>query len=147
MKRLHASILVLAVLVLHAAHATDVCVSVLNVGSALGWVRVAVCTRTQWAPIKCAYGARVPAQEGRLVVVVHDVPAGDYGVLVHHDANADNAINRSLVGKPTEGIGFSRDAPIRFGMPSFDAARITVADVTVDIDVHLVFEPQETVSP
>jgi uncharacterized protein (DUF2141 family) len=48
---------------------------------------------------------------------------GVYAVAVYHDANRDQDFNRSRIGMPTEGFGFSNDAPTRFGLPSFDAVR------------------------
>lgn len=56
-----------------------------------------------------------------------NLPGPDvYAVAVYHDANADQDFDRSRVGLPTEGFGFSNDAPTRFGVPSFDAARFVV---------------------
>ncbi|MDB5455483.1 MAG: hypothetical protein JWP92_1068 [Caulobacter sp.] len=48
---------------------------------------------------------------------------GTYAVAVYHDADANHDFNRSALGMPTEGFGFSNDAPTRFGVPSFDAVR------------------------
>lgn len=52
---------------------------------------------------------------------------GDYAVSVFHDENNDHAFNRSLIGLPQEGFGFSNDARIGLGPPSFDDTRFTVA--------------------
>jgi uncharacterized protein (DUF2141 family) len=49
-----------------------------------------------------------------------------YAVAVYHDANANHDFDRNRVGMPAEGYGFSNDAPTRFGVPSFDAARFAV---------------------
>jgi uncharacterized protein (DUF2141 family) len=48
-----------------------------------------------------------------------------YAVAVYHDANANHAFDRNAVGMPSEGFGFSNDAPTKFGVPAFDAARFT----------------------
>jgi uncharacterized protein (DUF2141 family) len=48
---------------------------------------------------------------------------GIYAIAVYHDANRDQDFNRSRLGMPTEGFGFSNDAPTRFGLPAFDAVR------------------------
>ena len=52
---------------------------------------------------------------------------GTYAVAVYHDADGNHEFNRSGLGMPTEGFGFSNDAATRFGLPSFDAARFTAA--------------------
>jgi uncharacterized protein (DUF2141 family) len=48
---------------------------------------------------------------------------GTYAVAVYHDADGNHDFNRSALGMPTEGFGFSNDAATRFGVPSFDAVR------------------------
>lgn len=52
---------------------------------------------------------------------------GGYAVAVYHDANADSDFNRTLVGLPAEGYGFSNDAPTKTGLPSFKSARFHAA--------------------
>ncbi len=54
--------------------------------------------------------------------VFRNVPAGRYAVTVGHDENSNRRMDRNAVGIPTEGWGTSRDAPARFGPPSFDDA-------------------------
>jgi len=51
---------------------------------------------------------------------------GTYAVAVYHDANANEDFDRSVLGMPAEGFGFSNDAPTRFGLPAFEAVRFTV---------------------
>ena len=52
--------------------------------------------------------------------------AGYYAIAVYHDANADRDFNRNLIGLPTEGFGFSNDAPTAVGLPAFSAVRFKV---------------------
>ncbi|MGI4977170.1 MAG: DUF2141 domain-containing protein [Janthinobacterium lividum] len=101
-------------------------VTVTNVRSARGHVRVAVCPRAAFLQPSCAWHAVAPAHAGSVVVVVPGVPPGVYAVQAYLDENDDGKINRSLLGIPEEGIGFSRDAPMRFGPPSFDDAAVQV---------------------
>lgn len=55
-----------------------------------------------------------------------DIPPGDYALTVLHDENGNARVD-TLMGIPREGVGFSRNPVLRFGPPSFDAARIHVA--------------------
>lgn len=62
-----------------------------------------------------------------------------YAVFVYHDANGDKELDRSPAGMPTEGYGFSNDAPTKFGTPSFDAVRFglkPVGETTIRIKVR-----------
>lgn len=49
--------------------------------------------------------------------------AGVYAIAVYHDADGDRDFDRTAVGMPAEGFGFSNDAPTRIGLPSFDKVR------------------------
>ena len=91
-------------------------------------MRVAVCPRAAFLQPTCAWHAAAPARVGSVVVVVPGVPPGVYAVQAFLDENDDGKINRSLFGLPTEGMGFSRDAPMRFGPPSFDDAAVRVGE-------------------
>ena len=51
---------------------------------------------------------------------------GDYAVAVYHDENNDRDFNRNALGLPSEGYGFSNDAPTALGLPDFDAVRFTL---------------------
>ncbi len=124
-----------------AAQATDVQVRVLSVASGAGMVRVAVCPRGYFLQPTCPYVAHAPARRGTVTVTVAGVPPGVYAVQAHHDANEDGRINRSFFGLPTEGIGFSRAAPMRFGPPRFDDAAVSIAGALVALDITLKFEP------
>lgn len=65
-------------------------------------------------------------------------PTDAYAVAVYHDANANKDFDRTAVGIPVEGYGFSNDAPTKFGVPSFDAVRFTVkpGDNTIRIKMR-----------
>jgi len=54
------------------------------------------------------------------------LPPGTYAVAVYHDENANQDFDRTKLGMPAEGFGFSNDAPTRFGLPSFDAVRFSL---------------------
>jgi uncharacterized protein (DUF2141 family) len=53
------------------------------------------------------------------------VPAGVYAISVIHDENGNGKLDKRMM-MPAEGYGFSRDAPVHFGPPSFKSASFTV---------------------
>lgn len=109
------------------AQAADVEVSVKNLRSEEGTVRVAICTEDTFTKPACTLRGNAPASEG--AVVVKDVPAGRYAVQAYHDENDDRKINRFFF-KLKEGIGFSNDAKMRRGPPKFADAAIQIEDDT-----------------
>jgi uncharacterized protein (DUF2141 family) len=120
---------------------TEVDVRVLGVASDAGVVRAAVCAQAEFLRPTCRYVGHAPARRGVTTVRVSDVPPGVYAVQAHHDANNDGKVNRNLFGIPTEGIGFSRAAPMRFGPPRFADAAVSIGGALVRLDITLKFEP------
>ncbi len=64
--------------------------------------------------------------------------AGTYAIAIYHDANGDEDFNRNLVGRPTEGFGFSNDAPALAALPAFRDVRFTIpaGDTTIRIQTR-----------
>jgi uncharacterized protein (DUF2141 family) len=71
------------------------------------------------------------------VVVIKDLPAGEYGFVVFHDANGNNVMDKNMIGIPTEDYGFSNNAKGRMGPPSYEKAKFTVADTGTTVRVSL----------
>ncbi|HKT76476.1 MAG TPA: DUF2141 domain-containing protein [Sphingobium sp.] len=55
---------------------------------------------------------------------------GDYAIAIIHDENGNGRLD-TFAGIPREGVGFSRNPAIRFGAPSFRAARFAVGGAPV----------------
>ena len=70
---------------------------------------------------------RVEASMGMVVLTFPNLPAGRYALAFYHDENSNSEFDKTLLGLPDEGFGFSNDAPVGFGPPSF-------ADAAVDFD-------------
>ena len=70
----------------------------------------------------------VKADARTVRVTFPDVKPGTYAVKVFHDMNSDGKLNTSWVGWPQEPYGFSNDAPVNMGPPSFKLAAITVKE-------------------
>ena len=109
------------------AQATLTVEVVLNKPEAGGQLMMLLC------PSKEAYDGdkgcapKVVKADGRTVRVTYtDVAPGTYAVKVFHDINSDNDLNTSWVGWPQEPFGFSNDAPLNMGPPSFKAAALAV---------------------
>jgi uncharacterized protein (DUF2141 family) len=103
-------------------------VAVSGVRSDTGDVLIAICDRATFLQPRCAYWGRTPAKTGTVVIKVTGVPPGTYAAQAFQDENGNGKVDRSLLGIPTEGIGFSRDARMRFGPPNFDDAAFTLTD-------------------
>ena len=105
-----------------AATAGDLTVRVEGLRSADGAVLVAVCGPDTFTTADCEHAARA---EPGAAVTIRGVPPGRWAVQAIHDENRDGTLNRRLL-LPTEGLAFSRDAPMRRGPPAFDDAALAV---------------------
>ena len=123
-----------------AASAAPVEVTVTNVHSDKGHVRVDVCTAAQFLG-DCAYSGQAPAFRGEVIVNLGDLPPGEYAVQAYQDENDDHEVNRNRFGIPTEGFGFSHDASFSLGPPKFLHARFVVGDGEVRLRVRLHYLP------
>ncbi|MBL7946153.1 MAG: DUF2141 domain-containing protein [Flavobacteriales bacterium] len=102
---------------------------ILNEPEAGGTLRLALC------PSKEAYDTEkgcetlsVPATGRTVRCSFGVVDPGTYAVKVFHDINSDGELNTSWVGWPQEPYGFSNDAPVNMGPPSFKLAAITIGE-------------------
>jgi Uncharacterized protein conserved in bacteria len=124
-----------------AAAVADAGVSVTVTGlrSAKGQVLACLTTRADSFP-DCdkdplAHRLVVPAGE-QVHLDFGLVADGRYAVSLIHDENANGKLDTRLM-IPREGFGFSRDAPVRMGPPSFDKAAFAVDGEEVRLSVRM----------
>jgi uncharacterized protein (DUF2141 family) len=113
---------------------TSVTVQVTGLRSTKGVVRACMTPHANRFP-RCqgnadAYSVVVPASATVTLEFPHVKP-GRYAIALLHDENGNGKADRALSMIPREGFGFSRDAPVRMGPPSFDSAAITIAAAPV----------------
>lgn len=124
-------------LLVGAAPVGTLAVQVTNVRNAKGAIHVDLCPQAQFLKDDCPLAGDAPARAGVTTVTIANVPAGRYAAQVFHDENRNRKVDRALFGIPKEGIGFSRDAPIRMSPPKWDDARFDVADGRQTISLRL----------
>jgi uncharacterized protein (DUF2141 family) len=92
-----------------------------------GVLQVAVYDSAQaWKGGKAVKSVSVPATEAEPTVRI-DLPAGAYAIRAFHDVDGDGRLATNPFGLPVEPYGFSNDAKVNMGPPSFEAAAFTVA--------------------
>lgn len=78
----------------------------------------------------------VPLDAGTVHIDFGPVPAGAYAIALIHDENGNNRMDKAAI-MPREGFGFSRDAPVRFGPPSFRRAAFDVTNKPVHQTIRM----------
>ena len=110
------------------ASSADVRVKVEGVRSAQGQVLVALCTPRTFLGPTCEAAGSARARAGTTEVVIRGVAPGVYAAQAVHDENGNADLDRGPLGLPLEGLGFSRDAPLRAGPPRFADAAVQVPE-------------------
>lgn len=106
----------------------EVSATVTGLRSAKGQVLACLTARPKAFP-KCqndpdARALTVPAN-GSVELDFGEVPNGRYAIALIHDENANGKLDKRLM-IPREGFGFSRNAPVGLGPPSFADAAFAV---------------------
>ena len=72
----------------------------------------------------------IPLKEGMSIVEhgFEGLPAGDYAVSVLHDEDGDREMDRTKMGFPDEGVGFSNDQKVKFSAPDYDDCKFDLAE-------------------
>ena len=122
-----------------SAPAQDVSVAVSGLRNARGQVRACLTAQPAAFP-DCAKDPAsrrlsVPAT-GAVRLDFGPVPPGRYAISLFHDENSNGKLDTVLM-IPREGFGFSRDAKVRFGPPSFDAAAFAVDGAPVRQEIRV----------
>jgi uncharacterized protein (DUF2141 family) len=84
-------------------------------------------------------GGRAKIEGGRAVFVFRDLKPGRYAVSVFHDENDNGKFDRSLIGLPLEGYGFSNNAKVTLTTPPFDEAAVTVGEAGATTTITIVY--------
>lgn len=65
-------------------------------------------------------GYKVDIKENKSLLVIDNLKPGKYGFRYFHDENKNSKMDKSFMGIPEEGFGFSKNAKGTFGPPSFE---------------------------
>jgi uncharacterized protein (DUF2141 family) len=85
-------------------------------------------------PFRCV---SVPLSGKKASVTFEQVPDGEYAVLVFHDANNNNKMDKNFLGIPSEGYGASKNNLPFAGAPTFEGNRFPVKGGAVRLGIRL----------
>ena len=121
------------------ASSADLALSVAGIANEKGNVMIAVFDKA--ATFRDAGAAvaaiRIRARRGVVKVILPNLPAGTYAVSAFHDENGDQKLDMNMLGMPTEGYGFSKDARGVMGPPSFEEAAVKAANGVNAVSINL----------
>lgn len=109
-----------------AAAGADLTVRITDVKSGQGNIMIAVYDSAGSFLRRPVRTARAAAVSGAVDVVIKDLPAGDYGIALFHDANNNGKMDSNAMGIPVEDHAFSNNAPGNMGPPSFEQVKFAL---------------------
>jgi uncharacterized protein (DUF2141 family) len=68
---------------------------------------------------KVIYEEKGNIPDNKCFFIIENLNPGKYAVRFYHDENMNGKMETNLVGKPTEGYGFSNNVTGKFGPPIF----------------------------
>lgn len=83
------------------------------------------------------YVGRSPAQAGTTRTCIFLPQPGTWVLAIYHDENANQSFDRTGIGMPAEGYGFSNNPATLVGLPSFRSVRLGVPRTGMTARIHL----------
>ena len=125
-----------------AAHGAELTVRIDGLPSDTGSARIVLMDSESSYKGKATVLAVASAPiENRVSIWKTKLPAGDYAVIAHHDANANSELDRPLFGLPLEPYGYSGGANTPFGLPDWSEVRFRVAEAPVTQNISVTMNP------
>jgi uncharacterized protein (DUF2141 family) len=103
-------------------------VSVENIRTTKGTIRIGIFNSEEKFLKDAIHGKIVKAADDKISVIFENLAPGDYAVSVIHDENENGDLDTNMMGIPKEGFAFGNNAMGMFGPPSFEKAKITLAN-------------------
>jgi len=127
------------------AAAAGLTVTIEKLRSGAGTVHLALWDRAEgFTDADAAVTLReLPAAPGQIHFDLGDLKPGLYAIATYHDENGNGEFDRTWIGWPDEGLGFSNGAWISLGAPSFEEAAFEVLSNPQDIAVALRYPSSE----
>ncbi|RKF22473.1 DUF2141 domain-containing protein [Altericroceibacterium spongiae] len=83
------------------------------------------------------YTERFKAKEGRTSTCIFVPKTGVYAIVVYHDENGNRKFDRSGLGLPTEGFGFTNNPSTLAGIPTFSSVRLNIGKTNLGTKITL----------
>lgn len=82
----------------------------------------------------------IPVGAHEATAVMENLPPGDYGVVVIHDENRNQKLDRNFLGIPKEGFGFANNPHVGLTAAPYKAAIVHVTCPVTQIAIHLIYK-------
>jgi uncharacterized protein (DUF2141 family) len=84
--------------------------------------------------------AHFPIEGDHATARFDHIPAGRYGVVVLHDENENQKLDRNILMVPKEGFGFANNPRVLLVAPPIEKATIPVTCPATTTEIHLIYK-------
>lgn len=115
--------LIVSLVVNNIVNAASINITITNIKNIKGVVRVGIINKAKDFPYDAFTGKKVQINGNSLNVKFTDLTPGEYAIVVHHDENCNDKLDKSVVGAPLEGYCFSNNVKAVVAPPKFKYAK------------------------
>lgn len=115
--------LVLSLIINNIANAANITIKITNIKNLKGVLRVGIINKEQDFPYDAFIGKKVPISGDSVNVKFTGLAPGEYAIVVHHDENCNDKLDKNVLGAPLEGYCFSNNAKAFTAPPKFKYAK------------------------
>lgn len=115
--------LMVSLFVNNISNAANINVTVTNIKNKKGIVRVGIINKEKDFPYDAFVGKKVNISGDSVNVKFTGIAPGEYAIVVHHDENCNDKLDKNALGVPLEGYCFSNNVKAFVVPPKFKYAK------------------------
>lgn len=118
--------LIASLVVNNMVSAASINITVTNIKNTKGTLRVGIINNEKDFPYDAFKGKKVPVNGGSVNVKFSGLAPGEYAVVVHHDENSNDKLDKNVLGVPLEGYCFSNNVKAKLVPPKYKCVKFTL---------------------
>lgn len=111
--------LIVSLVVNNIVNAASINVTVTNIRNTKGVVRIGIINKEKDFPYDAYTGKKIPISGDSVNTKFTGLAPGEYAIVVHHDENCNDKLDKNVLGVPLEGYCFSNNVKALVTPPKF----------------------------
>lgn len=111
--------LIVSLFINNIVNAASINITITNIKNIKGVLRVGIINKEKDFPYDASIGKKVPIRGDSASVKFTGLTPGEYAIVVHHDENYNDKLDKNVLGVPLEGYCFSNNVKAFTTPPKF----------------------------
>lgn len=121
-----ALVLIVSLVMNNIVNAASINITVTNIKNTKGVVRIGIINKAEDFPYDAYTGKKIPISGDSVSTKFTGLAPGEYAIVVHHDENCNDKLDKNVLGVPLEGYCFSNNIKALVAPPKFKYAKFTL---------------------